>query len=167
MSSRLALLISLAVNVLLVGVVGGATLADLRNQRDRGEAAIGRAPNMRTLLSALPPERAQEVRARVVDAWRDAREQRRAARQARVAVAQAVGAETYDAVAVRRAFAQMRAADGALAEHFQGVVVDAMATMTVQERRALLRDLIRQRVQGRQFPAAVAPDAAPDAPPQP
>lgn len=143
--SRIALFVSLAVNVLLVGMVGGAAIADLRNQRVRAEAAVSRAPNMRAVLGALPPERAQEVRAKVIASWRDAREERRAARQARVAVMQAVGAETYDAEAVRRAFADLRAADTAVAARFQDVIVDSLATMTVQERRAVLRQLVQRR----------------------
>jgi len=142
---RTALLVSLAANLLLVGVVGGAALSNYRRESASAQEAVARAPNMRALMDALPPERAQSIRSDVVNTWRDAREQRRAARLARIELYRLVGAEPYDVAAVKAAFARMRAADGEVAHRFQDVVADSMAKLTPGERREVLRTLARQR----------------------
>jgi uncharacterized membrane protein len=142
---RTALFVSLAVNLLLVGVVGGAALSNLRQDRATAQSAVARAPNMRSLLDSLPPERAQAIRSDVVKTWREARNERRAARAARVEVYRLAGAEPYDVAAVKAAFARMRAADGEVARRFQDVVADSMAKLTPEERREVLRNLARQR----------------------
>jgi uncharacterized membrane protein len=142
---RTALFVSLAVNLLLVGVVGGAALSGFRQDRAVAEKAVARAPNMRALLDSLPPERAQAIRSDVVKTWREARDERRAARAARIELYRLAGAEPYDVAAVKAAFARMRAADGEVARQFQDVVADSMAKMTPVERREMLRSLARQR----------------------
>jgi uncharacterized membrane protein len=154
---RIALFLSVALNVLLVGVIAGALIADSRGARMRGEAAVARLPNMRVILDSLPPERASEVRSAVINTWMKARAERQGAREARLGVARAVAAEPYDVAATKAAFAKMRAADGAVAARFHDVVAEAMAQMTVEERRALLRQLAGRRLQNRR---AGAPDEA-------
>lgn len=142
---RWALFISLAVNLLLVGAIVGVALGEMRHEKQRATAAVARAPNMRAILDALPPERAAEVQGKVADAWRTAKGERKEAREAREAVAGVVAAESYDRAAAGAAFARMRAADAAVTERFHDVVADAMANMTVEERRALLRQLATRR----------------------
>jgi uncharacterized membrane protein len=142
---RTALCVSLAVNLLLVGVVGGTALSNLRQDRAIAQKAIARAPNMRSLMDSVPPERAQEIRNDVVKAWREAREKRRTARAARIEVYRLAGAEPYDVDAVKAAFTRMRAADGEVARQFQDTIADAMAKLTPEERRDVLRNLARQR----------------------
>ncbi len=165
---RIALFVSLAVNLLLLGVFGGAALSEWRGQRERGEAAVARSPNMRAVLGALPPERAAAIRERVIETWRDARAERRGAREARMALLRVVSAETYDIATARAAFAQMRVADAAVAERFHEVVADAMASMTVEERRQLLRQLAQRRAEGRPMrPLAPMNDPVEPAPPPP
>lgn len=149
-SGRTALFVSLAVNLLLVGAMVGVGLSELRHQRERASLAVARAPNIRALMQSLPPERATEVRQKVIGAWRDARTQRRAARQARLDLVRIAGAETYDVAAAKAAFARMRAADASVAGRFQDVVADAMVSLTLEERRDLLRRLAARRAdQGR------------------
>jgi uncharacterized membrane protein len=142
---RWALFISLAVNLLLVGAIVGVALGEMRHEKQRASAAVARAPNMRAILDALPPERAAEVQGKVAEAWRAAKEERKGSRQAREAVAGVVAAETYDRAAAGAAFARMRAADARVTERFHDVVADAMTSMTVEERRALLRQLATRR----------------------
>lgn len=142
---RTALFVSLAVNLLLVGVVGGAALSNYRQDRATAQKAVARAPNMRALMDSLPPERAQAIRSEVVNTWREARDERRAARLARMEVYRLAGEEPYDVAAVKAAFARMRAADGEVARQFQDVVADSMVKLTVEERREVLRNLARQR----------------------
>jgi uncharacterized membrane protein len=143
---RTALFASLAINLLLVGVVGGAAISNLRHDRIAAEKAVARAPNMRALMDSLPPERAQTIRSDVVKTWREAREERRAARAARIELYRIAGAEPYDAAAVKAAFARMRAADGEVTRQFHEVVADSMAKLTSEERREMLRTLARQRL---------------------
>jgi uncharacterized membrane protein len=143
---RTALFASLAANLLLVGVIGGAALSNLRHDRAEAQKAVARAPNVRAVMDTLPPERAQAIRGDVVKAWRAAGDERRAARAARVEVYRLAGAEPYDATAVKAAFARMRAADAEVTQQFHDVVADAMAKLTPEERRAVLASLARQRV---------------------
>ena len=170
-ANRWALFLSLALNVLLIGVIAGGAIADMRHQKARATEAVARAPNMRALMESLPPARAAEVRSRVVETWRSAQAERQAARQARVEVARIAGAEPYDEAAARAAFAKMRQADAAVASRFHDVVADSMASMTVAERRAMLRQLAQRRMEqrglrGRRF-GPPQPDPAPAAPGQP
>lgn len=168
---RTALFVSLAVNLLLVGVVGGAALSNLRHDRAAAQQQVERAPNVRALLDTLPPERAQAVRDTVVKTFREGRASRIAARQARMDVYRLAGADAYDVVAVKAAFARMRSADATVAAQFQDAVADAMAGMTVEERRAVLRELVQRRAGGqgrRPLLRDGPPPAAQDAPsPQP
>jgi uncharacterized membrane protein len=144
---RWALFISLAVNLLLIGAAVGVGLGEWRLQKERATAAVARAPNMGAVLQALPPERASEVRGKVADAWRGAKDERGEARAAREEIARIVAADTYDRAAAGAAFARMRAADARVAARFHDVVADAMASMTAEERRALLRQLLTRRSQ--------------------
>ena len=165
-ASRWALFLSVALNVLLIGVIAGGAIAGMRHQTARATEALARAPNMRALMESLPPARAAEVRGRVVETWRSAQSERRAARQARVDVARIAGAEPYDETAAKAAFAKMRQADAAVASRFHDVVANSMASMTVAERRAMLRRLAQRRMEqrglrGRRFgppPEADQPD---------
>ena len=165
--TRTALFVSLAVNVLLLGAIVGGGLAGLRQQHARDTQTVARAPNMRVLMQSLPPTRAAEVREHVVGAWRDAQAERRAARQARLEIARVAGAEPYDVAAAKTAFANMRAADARVAAKFHDVVAEAMASMTVAERRAMLRELATRRMEqgrrgqrGRALPESPSPPGA-------
>lgn len=168
-ATRWALLVSLAANVLLAGVIAGGGIAALRHPHAGADTAVARAPNMRVLMDSLPPARAAEVRSRVVDTWKGARTERLAARQARLDVARVAGADPYDEAAAKAAFARMRVADAAVAARLHEAVADAMATMTPQERRAMLRHLAQRRMaqrgmmRGRLFGPQPVPD--PETPP--
>jgi len=167
---RTALFVSLAANLLLVGVVGGAALSNLRHDRAAAQQAVAHAPNVRAILDALPPERAQTVREKLVKTFRDGRETRVAARQARMEAYRLAGVDAYDTAAVKAAFARMRAADAAVAAQFHDTVAEAMAGMTLEERRAVLRELAQRRAggQGRRGMLRDGPAGEPPAPaPQP
>lgn len=138
---RWALLISLAVNLLLIGAAVGVGLGEARHRKERSVAAVSSTPTMRAVLAALPPERAAQVQAKVADAWRAAREEREQARDANLEVARLIGAETYDRAAVSAALSRMRAANSRVAGRFHEVVAEAMANMTAAERRTLLQAL--------------------------
>lgn len=164
---RIALFISLAVNLLLVGAFVGVALGEMRHQRERATTAVARMPNMRLVLEALPPERAAAVRTQVVDAWRNAKEERREARSARIEVMRAVGSEPYDPAAVGAAFGRMREADSRVAGRFHDVVTDAMKGMTLDERRQMLRRLAARRADVRRLRDAPEAERGEPTPPQP
>ena len=148
-AGRWALFVSLALNLLLIGVIAGGAIAELGHQKAKATEAVARAPNMRALMESLPPARAAEVRSHVVETWRSAQAERQAARQARLEIARVAGADLYNAAAAKAAFAKMRQVDAAVASRFHDVVADAMASMTVEERRAMLRHLAQRRMEQR------------------
>lgn len=169
---RTALFVSLAANLLLAGVIGGAVLSNARHDRVAAQQAVMRSPNARAILQALPPDRAQGVREKVIAAFREGRAERQEARRARVEAFRVANADVYDPAAVKAAFARLRAADGKVAGRFQDTVADALAELSVEERRAVLRELARRRVAGQRPLSAregEAPrDVTPEAPaPQP
>lgn len=163
---KTALFVSLAANLLLAGVIGGAALSNARHQRASAEQAVARAPNLRAVMEAVPAERRREVRARVIEIWRKGRAARVEAREARAEVYRLANADAYDPAAVKAAFARVRAADGKVAEHLQDGVVDALSTLRVEERRAVLREIAKRRALGGRRLMAPA-DAPPEAPTQP
>lgn len=164
---RTALFVSVAANILLVGVIGGAALSNARHERVATQNAVARAPNVRAVLEALPAERRAEIRGKVVAAWREGREARQEARRARVAVYEIANADAYDAAAVKAGFARVRAADAKVAAQLQDMVADAMAGLTVEERRMVLRRLAQRRAAIGARRQLIAPDEAPAPNPEP
>lgn len=144
---RTIALVSLAANLLIAGVGIGAYAAGARFQPPGQSEPARSGPErpMRAFLSALPPERRAETRREMARTLAEARDLRKEAREARVALARAAEAEPYDATAVKAAFARMRTADGAIAARFQDAVADRLATLSPEERRAVLRQLLSRR----------------------
>lgn len=153
---RTLLFVSVALNLLAVGVIVGGAAAGVRIEREAPEAVVARMPGTRAFMAALPPETRAKVRAELADSWTQSREMRRAAAQARREAFDAAGTEPYDAARVRAAFARLRAADQEAIGVFHDNVVDAFATLTPQERREAL-DALRRATPARR--ASVAPDA--------
>lgn len=163
---KTALFVSVAANLLLAGVIGGAAISNARHERAAATQAVARAPNLRAVLEAAPAERRQEIRAKVVATWREGRPARIAAREARAEVYQLANGDTYDPAAVKAAFARVREADAKVAAHLQDALAEALASLSVEERRAVLRELAKRRaLGGRRLMAPQQP--SPDAPPQP
>lgn len=161
---KTALFVSIAANLLLAGVIGGAALSTARHERAAATQAVVRAPNLRAVLEAVPAERRQQVRAKVIAAWREGRPARSAAREARAEVYRLANEDVYDPAAVKAAFARVREADAKVAAQVQETVADALAGLSVEERRAVLREMARRRALGGR--RLMAPDRAPpDAPP--
>lgn len=159
---KTALFVSVAANLLLAGVIGGAAISNARHERVAATQAIARAPNLRAVLEAVPAERRQQIRAKVIATWREGRAARIAAREARAEVYQLANGDTYDAAAVKAAFARVREADAKVAAQLQDAVVDALKDLSVEERRAVLRELAKRRALGGR--RLMAPEQRPDAP---
>lgn len=162
---RTLLFVSVAVNLLVIGAVAGAVGAGVRFERNSAEAVVTRIPSMRAFVAALPPEARPEVGRQLGESWRETRDLRRAAGQARRDVFEAVAAEPYDIERVRRALAAMRAADQAVVGVFHDRMADVFAGMTAEQRRDVLERLRRAPPATRETlaPASGEPGAADDA----
>lgn len=153
---RTLLFASLAINVLLIGAAGGAWLSGARVEREpTSEAVVERLPGPRAFLRALPPETRAIMRQELAQSWRDSRETRQAAIQARRDAFAAVAQEPYDAARVRTAFERLRAADQAAIAVFHDDVIEAFGELTPEQRREALEALrnAAPAAQGRLMPA--------------
>jgi uncharacterized membrane protein len=152
---RTLLFVSVALNLLVIGAVAGAWGAGVRLQREAGDAVVARMPGPRVFLASLPPETREIMRRELADSWRESRELRREALQARRDAFLAASAEPYDAERVRAAFVRLREADQAAIGVFHDNVIDALARLTPEQRQEALDALRRATPARRQ---AVAPE---------
>lgn len=146
---------ALALNFVLIGAGVGAVAAGARLMPPGAPGpgmGTGGGAMARSVLESLPEARRAEVRALFGQGLRAAAPERRAARQARIAAFKAAMAEPYDGAAVRAAFAEMRAADGAALSKFDDNLVEVLGKLTPQERRAALAELARRAQKGRGGP---------------
>ncbi|MBU6372805.1 MAG: periplasmic heavy metal sensor [Alphaproteobacteria bacterium] len=168
---RTVAFVSLAANLLVAGIAIGGYAAGARLQAP-GEAAQARAGGggserpLRAFVAAMPPEQRAQTRREMARTFSESRDLRAAAREARLAVARAAGAEPYDAAAVKAALARMRAADGEVAARFHESLADRLATLSPEQRRTVLRALMQRRAErggamrgGMDRPDAEQPDA--------
>jgi len=142
--------ISVALNLLVIGAIAGAIGAGVRVERQAPAAIVDRLPGPRAFIAALPPETQQKMRRELVESWRESRELRRAAIQARRDAFAAAATEPYDAARVRAAFAQLRAADQAAIGIYHDNIADAIGRLSPEERRAALEALRRAAPAARQ-----------------
>jgi uncharacterized membrane protein len=141
---------AMALNLLLIGAGVGALAAGARLTPPGAPGMGGGGGAMtRSVLESLPQAKRDEVRRALGSGMKAAAPERRAAREARIAAFQAAMAEPYDAVAVRAAFAKMRAADVATLGKFDDSLVGVLGQLTPQERRAAMIELARRAQKGR------------------
>jgi uncharacterized membrane protein len=150
--------LSLAVNLLLVGLIIGAVAAGARLRRDAPGGAFSRA-DFAQIMETLPEESRRVVRRAVVRGWFQSRDNRNEAGRLRREAFEIAAAEPYDAERVRAAFARMREADAATTGVYHDRIADALGELTPDQRRAAL-EAIRQAARARRTPS-LAPDAAP------
>ncbi len=161
---RTLFFVSLALNLLVLGGIGGALVAGARLQREEPDAAVvERIPGVRAFIAAVPPEARPQLRQQLGESWRETRDLRRAALDARRESFAAVEAEPYDAERVRAAFAGMRAADQAVVGTFHENMTAFLSELTPEQRRDVLERLRRAPPATRQglAPAIDGEDAAP------
>ena len=151
---RTLLFISVAINLLIVGVAVGAYGAGLRFER-QGAGAPFAGP--RSLLAALPQDARAKVRSQLEQTWAQTRALRQQAGQARRDAFDAAAVEPFDPARVRAAFARVRAADAASFGAFHDNMIAALAQMTPDERRRAI-DAMREAIpMHRQAAAPVTP----------
>ncbi len=154
---RTLLFVSLALNLLVAGAIGGAFLSGVRVEREGGAGAVvERLPGPRAFLRALPEETRALMRQKLADSWQATRETRQAAIEARRDAFAAASEEPYDVARVRAAFARLRAADQAAIAVFHDDLAEAFGELTPEQRRealAALRDAAPARRQASIGPA--------------
>ena len=133
------LLVSLAINLVLIGLFAGSMLN--RTPHDRPPARHG---GLAERADVSP-----EVRRAVGDALRSARSAAPEARQrnvdARSALYGVLTADVFDPNAARAAFGVMRDAETAFQMETQESLIQAMSEMSAVERASIARRLTRQR----------------------
>ena len=138
------LIVSLMANALLIGVLIGGGLG----QRKAGPPVVqagGEEALMRGIDRAVPDDQRRAVRQAFRRAFADTRRERVRVRDARQALGRLFAAEDYDAVKVKAGFAELREADAAMKARMHDVLAEQLGTLSVEERRALLRDFNRPR----------------------
>jgi uncharacterized membrane protein len=141
------LVASLVVNVLLVGVVGGAALSRYGPRHAAPPtAALEKAPTLRGALKDVPPAERQALRRKLLAAWTSVEPQRRSAQQARETLLETVEAEPYDVAAVKTALAKMRSIDAELSASFHEAAAEGIATLAPDKRRAWVLAVSRGRM---------------------
>jgi uncharacterized membrane protein len=142
-----ALVVSLGVNLMVAGLVGGAILRDGPRERDpfyRDVSALG----LRFYYRALPDQARDDLRHRVGERRGDFRAGREALAKHMNAMADAVGAEPFDPARLAGVLAdQGRTVAGNMATG-QALLVATISAMTPDERTAMaeaLRRAPRQR----------------------
>jgi hypothetical protein len=130
---RIALALSLALNLLILGLVGGALLA--LGPRGGDDDPRLRALGLGPFALALSREDRDGLRDRID---RDAiRGERRALGASLLQLRQALLAEPFDRAAAEAALARSRAAAEALQGHGHAALLDQIATMSAADRAAL------------------------------
>jgi len=147
---RTALFLSLALNLVVISAVVGAVASGARLERplQQAPAAGPAAVTPRAFMQALPPESRRIMRRALTGAAVDLREQRAAARAARLELYEASRAEPYDVERVRAAFAATRAADAAIISRLHDTVADALGRIDAEDRRVAV-DAMAERASQR------------------
>lgn len=135
---RIALFVSLALNVLLIGAIVGWRL-------ERLSAREAEPPARGAFMASLTPQERAELRRTLRAAFFETREERHAARRERAALMELATAETYDAAAVREALRRTRAAEMTLLSRIDDAVVAALAELPPEQRRAAVEAIVRER----------------------
>ncbi len=144
---RWTLLLSLALNVALIAVLGWQH-APWRERGGHGRHAIPHLLDVRALRNALTPEREailrpvleahrENIRGRLGDLFR-----------ARRALRETIAAEPFDAAALETAFAQLRAADAATAIEAHAMLVEVLAAATPEERKKMAELMAKRGPRG-------------------
>ncbi len=128
------LIVSLLVNVLLVGILAGATIGQAGRSNAARPQGIVPPANVRALPSA-DKQIVRQAMAAHRDAIRDARRDHRAARQ----VAEAdIAAPVFDRAKVEADFAALRAAGLRIQENIHAGLIDGLKTLSPDARAAIV-----------------------------
>ena len=137
------LIASLALNLRILGTIGGTVLAHrvagggLHDELNVGRM-VGTEQGLRGFVRTLPKERRAVFRADAEVFRQNVRPLRQAARQTRTEAALALRAEPFDAARFEKAMGEMIAAEGMARKAAVSVLAQAVAKMTADERAGFL-----------------------------
>ncbi len=140
---RILLIVSLVLNVFVIGGLAGAAIMWQRVETQRPLAGVGRPARLRQAAEALAPENRRMLRQSVRAAALSLRPQAAQARAARREAARLLVQPTFDRAAFEAALARARAADVTIRTRLEGAVIDAASRLPLAEREALAEGLDR------------------------
>ena len=139
---KIALAVSLALNLAVIGLVSGAVLGGGGPRDGRSGPAL-QALGLGPFAQALPREDRAELRARIEGTGLQLREERRAIGRSLRSVEDALRADPFDRAAVEQAFARSRGLVISLQETGHTALLDQIESMTTTE-RADLADALQE-----------------------
>lgn len=152
----MALLVSLAVNILVAGFFLGAWVKSEPVAQQTGQTRtaarpqdLGASINPRQLLRVLPPETRQRVQRELIKGVAKPRRLMGETIEARRATWDALQADPFDLDRLEAAFEISRRSDIEFLASVHELTVDLMKTLTPEEREAL-RTAIQKRLEERQ-----------------
>lgn len=148
----LALLLSVALNLLLAGFVIGRLSGP-----GPVPAALDPSVGMFRMLHRLPEPRREALEPRVREHFRALRDELRRMRAAQRSINESLAAEPFPAEDLAAALAQFRAALLASQEQNHALLVDVAADMNAAERRLLRDAMTRRRPPGQRDPGGPRP----------
>ena len=145
---RITLIVSLALNLLFVGAIGGSMWAMWAGYWG-GPRHHAFAGAIRHLMQELPAERRQVARDVLKRHRAEIRPLRREVRKSRRAAARIMRQDPFDEAAFRAALGDMQKSELKIRTAIGEIAVDLAKTLTQDERRELLRGLARHGRFGR------------------
>ena len=135
---KVALIVSVAVNLGIAGVIGGAALRAPEIQRNNIQAPEGVA----MLARAMPPTHQRELRKGLRDHRDDLRPDREELRNLRDRFVDALRAEPFDIDAVNAVFAEQRVMLSNITAAGHDSVIEQIEKMSPQDREKYIRRLL-------------------------
>jgi uncharacterized membrane protein len=155
---RLALIVSLALNVLIIGGVAGTLLASRHHGwKGHGNRAFGLLGFART----LPPERAEKIRQRMASGKANLSALRKAERQAREEARGILAEEPFDAEKFKAALSRAAEAEAKEKSARMSLLAETAAELTPEERRQLHNWFEKRRARSRRERYRKPPQASP------
>ena len=139
------LLVSVALNLLIAGALGGAALAGLRHgpPAGPGPAPIHKNVNFRfspqRFIHALPGKERRKAIRTMRQAAAAHKKLFRNITRTRIELARLLAAGTWDEDAIQKAFARLRALDSEQQQLAQGMMLDILRNLDPQTRRQVIR----------------------------
>lgn len=140
---KIALAVSLALNLAVIGMIAGAFLGTGAMGERGGSQQALRALGLGPFARALSRQDRMELRGRILSSGVELREERRAIGRSLRAVEAALRAEPFDRAAVEEAFTRSRGLVVSLQEMGHAALLDQIETMDAAERAALADGLAR------------------------
>ncbi len=132
-----ALLVSLALNLFLVGLIGGQVLSEPDETVKRAQASRGYSLHPRTMMEALSEERHDDIRAYWTEARKGMGQEWRKINTIRREVDAALRARPFDATALREAQRREVEARAALRLRQNDDIAGFLETLSDEDRKAV------------------------------